>query len=1225
MIRRLLFILFLYILLVWIVATLLWYTDPGKLFRQGLLWTAVGVAALLLWLILERVIASWRVRRAERAARPQTVAVGQSKQVHDDDATLSSLLSEADQRLAQAPGSPGEKRLRALELPTYLIVGPERTGKTTLMHNSGIEPSLLAGQVTGGAPTRVANLWFAQQSLFLEVSGRVFNSEPARFAEFLSGLQPRVKGSGWRRWFQSASASVPLRGVVVVFDVMKFAGTPEPSELDRSAQQIRERLFAMAGAMGMELPVYVVFTKADGLKYFGDYFARLAETEAGQVFGVLTSDRPQGASQEGVWAEAETKRLNQYFQSLYVRLSDRRLLALTQESKPAPKPAIYEFPREFKRIRTPLVQFLVDTFRPDPFKSGPRLRGFFFTAIRKVERGASQPSEPKSVYQSSGAQSSEATQIFSSEMSPGGSVFRKSDSERGSRQVIDQWLFVTDLFRRVLNLDRPIVQRTAGPSKLEQYHRIAVGAAALLAFVFGLAWTISWVLNRQLQGRVGTAVADVQRSSVDLSSNSLAALDRLRIQLLDLEKGDSLNLHWGLYTGKSLREIARRAYFERLRRVSLGDIDQTLVSQLEQSSNQNRTDGPGPTYERLKTYRTITTLACPVDAPLISKVLRETTEQTFPRLGEDQAALLNVQLNYYVSQLDKRENLPVKFDENSDAETKARAYLRQSSGQEQQLLALLADVDQRIKPLSVADYAENYTAVLTGPAQFRGAFTKNGLAIFEDLADKGKFGSGQESCVMGELAGFSQHAMDAETREQIKWLYYRRYADAWRDFLGSFKVISYSSTRDAARRLDVLAGTASPLLNIVKLVAINTNFPQPKPGESTLEKGAKKIGLGGFVQAKTKAEAAGGQLESLVPGGARRMTKADLGKLFQPMQFTTPDPGLLVNENDGEYVKSLRALQQSLDSLANASTTDRATIIPQAHASATQAHTSRNALADKFYDVGNEGLNRLLADLLEQPIRLAEAVIPANPILASGGNKNGALRQFCTQMTPILSKYPFSPFSQTEATLIDVANAFGPNGLVSKYIQTSASDLAVRKGNEWVQNPALQGMKTAPELLSFLSRSQELTNVFFPDGSMMQPKLKYVLRPVPGQPIGIKLVLDGIELNSQSPLQRTFYWPAAAGAKPGAEGTVEGGALTTGFGLFDGLWGVFRLFQSADERALGTHLVQWSEIRGRGGAQRQKLDPPAKVEFVELPGNVDLFNPMFFRELQCPKRAVVVE
>jgi len=66
------------------------------------------------------------------------------------------------------------------------------------------------------------------------------------------------------------------------------------------------------------------------------------------------------------------------------------------------------------------------------------------------------------------------------------------------------------------------------------------------------------------------------------------------------------------------------------------------------------------------------------------------------------------------------------------------------------------------------------------------------------------------------------------------------------------------------------------------------------------------------------------------------------------------------------------------------------------------------------------------------------------------------------------------------------------------------------------------------------------------------------------------------------------------------------------------------LFENADDRPLGAKVVQWSEIRGRGGAVPQKINPPVKVEFVELPGGEDLFNPRFFDGLQCPKRAVTV-
>jgi type VI secretion system protein ImpL len=1222
-IRRLLFILFLYILLVWIIAAYLYFGDPGTLVRQGLLWTAIGIAGLLLWLILERLIGWWRLRRSQKAARPVSPPA-QSLQMHEDDAALLSILREADQRLAEAPSAPGAAPLRALDLPMYLVVGPERVGKTAVLQNSGIEPTLLAGQVLGpGAPvmaTRVANLWLAQQSLFLEVSGRVFSSDPARLAEFLSRLQPVAKTAGWRRWFQPPPPPVTLRGVVLVFDSQKFAGTPEPSELGRSAQQIRERLYAMASVLGAELPVYVLFTRIDGLRYFPEFFSRLPEGEIAQVFGVLTDETRQAQRQDRTWAEAETKLLNQYFQSLFLRLSDRRLQALAQEAKPAQKPSIYEFPREFKRIRTHLVQFLVDIFKPDPLKSGPLLRGFFFAGVRRTERMAPSPqTDVKSSFRLA-SPAAEATQIFSADLL---TSFGKTPVDVGSGQVVDQWVFLTDFFRQVLRFDRPVVRRVAAKPKLEQYYRIAAAAALGLTLFLLLVWTISWRGNSRLTSNIEGASERVRRASAEPTLTNLRALDQLRALLEDLDQDNPLHLHWGLYAGDALREVARRTYFERLKRLSLEEINIRLVSKLEQAGIGKPPESTASIYDRLKTHRTITSLACPVERPLISKTLNASLVEVFPDLGDEQSALLHRQLDYYVSQLDKRGKVPVTLTEDSVAEEKARTYLRQASGLDQRLRSLLAQLDQKIKSVPVADYAENYRAVLSGPAEFRGAFTKAGLATFQDLVAKGDFGSGGEACVMGETVGLTQRALDLDAKDQLASLYYKQYAAAWSEFLASFSVNRYSNLEDAARRLNILSGPTSPLLGIVRLVAINTGFQAPKADEpSVIDKGLQKFGLSA---AKSKAEKASNRVEQML-GGVPRMTSADLARLFQPVLLTTPpDLDRLVNDNNTEYVKGLRGLQQSLDALARASAAEEVTAIPQARTALVQAHAARAALADKFLDIGNQGINRELADLLDQPIRLADPVIPHNTEAFSGGKKNGELVQFCREMAPILSKYPFNPTTESNANLNDVSKAFSPtDGLVWKYVQKSAADLAVRKGVEWVPNPALQGMKVAPDLLVFLGRAQQLTNVFFAEGGMMQAKLKYVLRPVPGQTIGIRLTLDGSELSSQNPLQKTFYWPAPAGATQGAVGTVEAGGLSTGFGRFDGLWGVFRLFQNADERPLGAHVVQWSEIRGRGGAEAQKINPPAKVEFVELPGDSDLFNPRFFEDLQCPKRAVIV-
>jgi hypothetical protein len=90
----------------------------------------------------------------------------------------------------------------------------------------------------------------------------------------------------------------------------------------------------------------------------------------------------------------------------------------------------------------------------------------------------------------------------------------------------------------------------------------------------------------------------------------------------------------------------------------------------------------------------------------------------------------------------------------------------------------------------------------------------------------------------------------------------------------------------------------------------------------------------------------------------------------------------------------------------------------------------------------------------------------------------------------------------------------------------------------------------------------------------------------------------------------------------GAQGYVADGFP---IGQYEGMWGVFRLFQNAEPREPGDKLVKWSQTRGLGGATPQKLPVTASVQFVEFPGGLDLFNPKFFEALQCPRVAVTAQ
>src|SRR5690606_24508572 len=107
------------------------------------------------------------------------------------------------------------------------------------------------------------------------------------------------------------------------------------------------------------------FTRADRLPFFGDYVRTLSNEEASQVLGATI---PMRSSLGGVYAEEEARRLNTAFDQLFHSLADKRVHFLPRENDYTHVPGSYEFPREFRKLRTPLVRFLVDLCRPSQLR-----------------------------------------------------------------------------------------------------------------------------------------------------------------------------------------------------------------------------------------------------------------------------------------------------------------------------------------------------------------------------------------------------------------------------------------------------------------------------------------------------------------------------------------------------------------------------------------------------------------------------------------------------------------------------------------------------------------------------------------------------------------------------------------------------------------------------------------------------------------------------------------
>lgn len=1199
-IKRSLFFLCLYLVLVWIVAVLLSPQDPDFI-KRGFFWTAAGIAALLVWLILQEVFGWWQRYRNRPKAAPAPAAAPVE---HAEDSEFAALVAEADAVLARAPEL---ARHRVRDLPVYLLIGSDGSGKTSLLHNSGIDARLLAGQVLGGgaavSSTRLANIWLANSCIFLEVSGRIFQSDVARLASFLRVLNPPGQTKGWRGLLSSPAGHLQLRGVILCCDVQTLFKNSDRTALERTADTARERLFKVAEIFRMRCPVYAMFTRADAIPFFTEFFDRLPEAEAGQPFGILTADDGLRKAEEGAWAEVELKKLNREFNNLFLCLSARRLLNLSYEPTASRKPAIYEFPREFKRIRTPVVQFLVDALRPDPLRLSPVLRGFFFGGVRRVETSGEAPFDTNPGPQKGDTGSHDATRIFR----PDATQFVSSagGASRPEGRLVEKSVFTKDFFQQVLSKDRPSIAVVApADSQVPVKLKIAVAAAAVVAVLLSSAWGISWARNRALIDEAEKSSAISGRKSQDLSLENLNALDSLRRLLIGrLDQPRELSMNWGLYTGYKIRDVVWSAYFGRLQQLMLDRANEHLAEQLRRSDAAPNNDSYDTVLGRLKTHLSITVGTCSLDAKVVQTNLRAAIAETHPGLDQRRADLVSNQIDYYVGALPA--NPPVQLRADDQAIKHARTFLLDANGPDKLYAGIIAEIHKGAPKVLVSAHVPGYREVIATQDEVPFEFTKEGRAKFDAIADSSRLPQTGETCVLGAANEAQASVASNEQRRDLKTLYYRKYADAWKSFLAQTNVRRFDGPGDVPHRLDLLVNEpTSALLQLLKFVSDNTTFVAPKPAVSTeaADGLANKLGFG---SAKQKAQKAAEQIQSL---RSPAFGPTEVNRLFDPVHVTVPaDSPTLVADKNRPYVDALRALKQSFEAYNNPQTPDKAAMLPQLTQAILAATSAEQALADNFHQ-DTEGVNARLSTILLQPIQFAKAPPPPEIF-----DPNKELTKLCGEIRRTLDRYPFNMGAKEEVQTAEVMDFFAPgSGKISQLERKSLEKFIEKKGNQWQPAPDAKPPIT-DKGLAFLNRAQDLSTALFADGSHLG--MSYELRPIEDQKPKLRLQIDGTAMDaSRSSLRVTFHWPGTSDSGAMASDFVDGNMHD--FAKHTGLWGIFRLFQQAESRDLNAPTVTWKYIQIATG--QLQMDP-VKVDIVKFPSGIDVFNPRFFAGLRaCP-------
>ncbi|MGB2971528.1 MAG: type VI secretion system membrane subunit TssM, partial [Candidatus Competibacter sp.] len=1095
-------------------------------------------------------------------------------------------------------------------LPWYIIIGPPGSGKTTALINSGLRFPLGAGKVRGVGGTRNCDWWFTDEAVLLDTAGRYTTQDS----------HEEVDRAAWRGFLDLLKKHRRRRPINGAFIAISLADLMQQREEEREAQAqaIKQRVQELHEHFGIRFPIYVLFTKADLIAGFVEFFADLGKEERDQVWG-LTLPMDDPTNPDGVVQQftAEIELLEQ-------RLNDRLVERLQDERDPQRRDLIYTFPQQFGSLKPMAERFLKEVFRPSRFEERVLLRGVYFTS-------GTQEGTPIDRLMSALASTFGLRRQLSSAFSGKGRSY-----------------FITRLLREVIFPESGL----AGTNlKVERWRswiqRGAYAAALLITAAAAALWLTSYARNEMYVRAVEKQRLEVAQQLQALSPDqtdpvaALPLLDAARAipgGYSDRDASKPWLMGFGLYQGDKLGGEAQAIYQRLLGQALLPRIILRLEERLRQSATN-----PGALYDTLKVYLMMDDTEH-FDAKTVKSWLEQEWQTHLPRtISREQRDHLSAHLDALLEQAPLKS--PIALD-NALIQS-SRALLNQ--------IPLAHRVYERLKhdQRQAGDPPELGLTAAAGPDAPRvldrksgqplnggipGLYTYNGYYHFfltesPKLVDR----LADESWILGAVAQVSNNPAERQQiADNLCRLYLSDYLRLWQELLNDIKLKEFDNPGAALDILQVLSGPASPLRTLFQTIARETALDRPPapapaaktpPADQSLTE--KIAGIINKADAPTAAKALSCGVDPRLLGLNGQYGREIGGPegAIPPLDKTLS----ALNDLYGHMNAIGRAREASPDGSVAQNLKDQfAGVANQLQIEAARKPPPFNTLLVKLA-TDSIDIVRSLRDRLNAQWKAAQiaAFFQDNlngryPLVRSaiqwsgpGPGGGGPAPAVATNTIQWVGQTPGAGASRTiqgppDATLAAFGRFFGPNGLLDSYFKQHLQNYVDTSQGVWRwRGPTGPEQMITPEALQLFQRAAAVRAALF-GGNSQTPAVRFQLTPLEASAdVGQTIIgLDGQTLTytmGQAARAADFQWTGASGqarlqfAAPGGGDPLQYSET--------GPWAWFKLLDQAQMQPTGNG--QFRVTFQLGGRQ-------AIYELRTAGGNP--FRLRELEKLQCPEQ-----
>jgi type VI secretion system protein ImpL len=1109
-------------------------------------------------------VTAYGLFRRRKAGKQIADGISEAKQDDNDEPVLKERMKDA---LATLKAASRSKSGYLYDLPWYAIIGPPGAGKTTALVNSGLKFPLARGAtpaaVAGVGGTRYCDWWFTEEAVLIDTAGRYTTQDSdARsdkeswfaFLDLLKKNRPRQ----------------PINGVLVAISLEDIL-TLSPQDLAAHADAIRRRLLELHERLKVSFPVYALFTKADLVAGFSEYFSYLNEAGRRQVWGATFQTADKNKNLVGD--------IPSEFDHLLERLSEETLDRLQDEPAPQHRVQLFGFAAQMARLKPQIHNFLNQVFEPTRYHVNASLRGFYFTSGTQ--------------------QGTPIDQLI-------GSLVRTFGAEEvaaGTYQGAGKSFFLTDLITKVIIGEADWVSTDRGAVRRALIIKTAaLSLIGLTAIGLSVAWLTSYKRNSDLIAQSEQIAGDYAAAGAPLIKQTLIAdrdLDKVLPLLHRLRNAPAgyanrnnqvpISERYGLGQHARLRSASDAAYHAALERM----FRPRLLYRLEEQLNV-RLGEPAFVYEALKVYLMLGGQHPPDRGLIRSWMQRDWADNLYPGAANAEGRRLLEGHLAAMFELETEQPPLVELDGRLIREAQnalARLSVAQRAYEYLKSEARNAAVDDwtvaRRGGPDVSVVFESKAGPSLDSIRVPAFFTYDGfqqmfIAKLGGLSER----MNSDRWVLGEAG---QQAAIGQQYEELPTgllsIYSNDFIIAWRTALANLRLKKLLADKPKYDALRALSAPTSPLRQILESMRDETVLTRerPKSGKAT-----------------TATDSSGRPSPALFnpqdgpPGAAIEAQFKPFHSVLEGDSTRRPIDSIIANLND---------IAQNLTLMVeNPQMTAQATASLQTEVAALRNNASR--LPPPFSDM----------------LRGAAFEFEASIAASTAGQLLQSLRD---QVTPvcqqtITNRYPFVRGSNQDVPLGDFAKLFSPNGVIDKFFAQFLAPYADTSRPDWVwRKESPVGRALSPDTLKQFENAAYIREAFFQTGGSM-PQVSLAIKPprAASGGVDIKTEIGGTIIASPA--------APAAGSAPSAAVTAPstvqwpGPSTRTAISVSSdagapsvlertGPWSLFRMLEAGSLSAKGETASASFIVAG------QELNYQISTGSVRNP-----FNLTTLREFRCP-------